>query len=169
MMNYERGFFSWKRGKRFEIRDFFNKVEHYGTIKPPRGGAGRRAADMISERQQRIEGDGEGGEGDHYDFNNAVDAHGCVHVGGGELAVVVADIGLVEEFAEVVVGTSEAAAQDAGKGSFGVTAVGRGMAAAITTDESEKSPLPSPPGGGVQVLCDASGNARPPSGGTGGG
>ena len=78
-----------------------------------------------------------GGEDDHQDFGGAVDADSCFHVGGSKLAVVRADVGFVEKFAEVVVGTTKAAIEDGGKGGLGIAAVGRDVVASVLPDEFE--------------------------------
>ena len=48
-----------------------------------------------------------------------------------------ADVGLVDELAEVVVRATEAAVEDGGEGGFGVAAVGTGVAAAVAQKEAE--------------------------------
>ena len=77
-------------------------------------------------------------QGEHQEFGEAVDAGGGVHVGGGQFAVIFADVGFVEEFAEVVVGTAEAAVEDTGQGGFGVAAVGAGVATAVFPHEFQE-------------------------------
>ena len=61
----------------------------------------------------------------------SVNANGDVHIIGGKRAVMITDVGFIEELTEVGVGTAEAAAQDASKGGFWIAAVGRGVTRAI--------------------------------------
>ena len=72
---------------------------------------------------------------EHEDLGKAVDADGGVHILSGQFPVVLADIGFVEEFAEVVVGTTETAVECAGEGSLRVAAIGAGMARAVFPHE----------------------------------
>ena len=53
-------------------------------------------------------------KGEHHQFGEAVDAYGLVHVWGREGAVILADVGLVKEFSEIVVRTTETAVENAG-------------------------------------------------------
>jgi hypothetical protein len=61
-----------------------------------------------------------------------------LHVGGSEGPIVRADVGFVEELAEVVVGATKATIEDGGEGRLGIAAVGRSVASSVLTDESEK-------------------------------
>ena len=45
-----------------------------------------------------------------------VDAYGNTHISGGQRSVVITNIGLVEEFAEIDVRAAKTAVEDAGKG-----------------------------------------------------
>ena len=73
---------------------------------------------------------------DGHDLDHAVDEDGTLHVGGGELTVVVADIWFVDEFTEIDVGTSEAHVEDAGEGCLGVSAVGTCVSVSVFCYES---------------------------------
>ena len=72
----------------------------------------------------------------HQDLSRSVYSDGCFHIFGGEGTVVSADVGFVEKFAEVVVGTTEAAVEDGSKGGFWIAAVGRGVVASVFMDET---------------------------------
>ena len=72
---------------------------------------------------------------EHEHLGEAIDADSDIHVSGGEGTVVLANEGLVKEFAEVVVRAAEAAVEDTGQGGFGVATVGAGMASAVSPDE----------------------------------
>ena len=74
----------------------------------------------------------------HKNFGRSIDANGFFHIFGGEGTAVGAYVGLIEEFAEIVVWTTKAAVEDGGEGGFRVAAVGRGVASSVGTDESEK-------------------------------
>ena len=60
-----------------------------------------------------------------------------MHVGGSEGTIVGADVGFVEELAEIVVGTTKAAIEDGGEGGLGISAVGRSVVAGVFADELE--------------------------------
>ena len=72
---------------------------------------------------------------EHEDLGKTVDADGSVHVLGVQFPVVLADVGFIEEFAEVVVGTTKAAVECPGEGCLRVAAVGAGMARAVFPHE----------------------------------
>ena len=76
----------------------------------------------------------------HQDLSRSVYLNGCFHVVSSEGTIVRADVGFVEKFAEVVVGTTKAAVEDGGEGGFWIAAVGRGVVAAVFCDKSEKPP-----------------------------
>ena len=67
----------------------------------------------------------------HKNFGRSIDANGFFHIFGGEETAVGAYVGLIEEFAELVLGTTEAAVEYGGKGGLGIAAVGRGVVAAV--------------------------------------
>ena len=71
----------------------------------------------------------------HQNLCRTVYSDGCFHIFGGEGTIVCADVGFIEKFAEVVVGTAEAAIEDGGKGGFWIAAVGRGVVASEFADE----------------------------------
>ena len=49
----------------------------------------------------------------HQHFGGAVDADGCLHIGGGERTVVGTDVGFVEELAEIIVRATKATIENA--------------------------------------------------------
>ena len=77
-------------------------------------------------------------DSNHKNLGRSINANGFFHIFGGEETAVGAYVGLIEEFAEIVVGTTKAAVEDGGEGGFWVAAVGRGVASSVGTDESEK-------------------------------
>ena len=74
----------------------------------------------------------------HQHFGGAVDADGSLHIGGGERTVVGADVGFVEELAEIIVRTTKTTIENTSKGCFWIAAIGRSVAASVDTDESEE-------------------------------
>ena len=77
-------------------------------------------------------------DSNHKNLGRSIDTNGFSHVFGGEGTAVGAYVGLIEEFAEIVVWTTKTAIEDGGEGGFWVAAVGRGVASSVGTDESEK-------------------------------
>lgn len=93
---------------------------------------------MLGQVSEKVgEEAGEDGQEDEEDLGAEADAEAEAHVGGGDGTVVGADVGFVEIFAEVVVGTAEAAVQDGGEGGLGPSAVGRGVLGSVVEDEAE--------------------------------
>ena len=68
-----------------------------------------------------------------------------MHIGRGQLAVVLANKGFVKQFSEVVMRSAEATVEDTCQGGFGVAAVGGGMTAAVTPDEGDELKVESSP------------------------
>ena len=77
-------------------------------------------------------------DSNHENLGRSIDTNGFFHIFGGEETAVGAYVGLIEEFAEIVVWTTKAAVEDGCEGGFRVAAVGRGVASSVGTDESEK-------------------------------
>ena len=71
----------------------------------------------------------------HDDLCRSVYPDGFFHVGRRQRTVVGADIGLVEQLSEVIVGTAETTVKNPSHGCFGVAAIGTGMVATIAPDE----------------------------------
>ena len=72
-----------------------------------------------------------------------------MHVGSSEGTIVCADVGFVEELAEIVVGATKATIEDGGEGGLGIAAVGRGVVTGVFADKTEGAqttpPIGSPP------------------------
>ena len=75
---------------------------------------------------------------DEKHLGHTIHADSRLHIGSRQLAVVLADIGFVEDLTEIIVRTAEPAVEDARKGCLGISAVGRSMAPAVAPDESEE-------------------------------
>ena len=71
----------------------------------------------------------------HQNLCPQVDAAGSAHVVGGEWAVVMTDVRFLYHFTEISVGAAELAVENARQGTFGISAVGRGVLATIAPDE----------------------------------
>lgn len=82
-------------------------------------------------------------DSNHENLGRSIDTNGFSHVFGGEGTAVGAYVGLIEEFAEIVVWTTKAAIEDGGEGGFWVAAVGRGVVAAVFADELKSVQTPS--------------------------
>ena len=84
-------------------------------------------------------GKDDGGKGNGHEFCEKADAEAGVEVGCGERTGIVADIRFYDSLAEIVMGATKPAVEDARQRCLGIAAVGRSMTASVFSDEGKKT------------------------------
>ena len=76
-------------------------------------------------------------QGNHQDFSHSIHSDGCFHIRRGEFSVVLADIGFIEDFAKILMRTTESTIENTCQSCLWVAAVGRGVIFSVSKNETE--------------------------------